>query len=102
VAASDPHTGYQLEGQTIAQVGFFGTAPAGARPNVAGSRGGNIALANLLTALASLGLIARLESAIARPKAPAAGDRAWAELARATCAAFAAYTTRTTCTHSHR
>ncbi len=57
VAASDPHTGYQQEGQTITQVGFFGTAPAGARPNVAGSRGGNAALANLLTALANLGLI---------------------------------------------
>lgn len=39
--------------------------------------------------LASLGLLARFEAAIARPKAPAAGDRAWADLARATCAAFA-------------
>lgn len=38
--------------------------------------------------LASLGLLARLEAAIARPAAPAAGDRAWAELARAVCAAF--------------
>ncbi len=38
--------------------------------------------------LASLGLLARLEAAIARPAAPAAGDRPWAELARAVCAAF--------------
>lgn len=37
-------------------VGFYGTAPA-AKPTVTGSRGGNAALASLLTALASLGLI---------------------------------------------
>ena len=36
--------------------GFFGTAPA-TRPTVTGSRGGNAALASLLTGLASLGLI---------------------------------------------
>lgn len=38
------------------QVGFFGATPAG-RPTVTGSRGGNAALASLLSALASLGLI---------------------------------------------
>jgi hypothetical protein len=37
-------------------VGFNGTAPA-AKPTVTGSRGGNAALASLLTALAGLGLI---------------------------------------------
>lgn len=37
-------------------VGFLGAA-AVARPNVTGSRGGNAALASLLTAIASLGLI---------------------------------------------
>lgn len=37
-------------------LGFFGVTPV-ARPNVTGSRGGNAALASLLTQLASLGLI---------------------------------------------
>lgn len=37
-------------------VGFFGQAPA-AKPTITGSRGGNAALASLLTALATLGLI---------------------------------------------
>lgn len=38
------------------KVGFFGTAAA-AKPTVTGSRGGNAALASLLTGLANLGLI---------------------------------------------
>jgi hypothetical protein len=37
-------------------IGFFGATPA-AKPTVTGSRGGNAALASLLTALASLGLL---------------------------------------------
>ena len=37
-------------------VGFYGSAPV-AKPTVTGSRGGNAALASLLTALANLGLI---------------------------------------------
>lgn len=37
-------------------VGFYGTAPA-SKPTVTGSRGGNAALASLLTGLASLGLV---------------------------------------------
>jgi len=37
-------------------VGFYGTAPV-AKPTVTGSKGGNVALASLLTALAGLGLI---------------------------------------------
>ena len=37
-------------------IGFFGATPA-AKPTVTGSRGGNAALASLLTALATLGLI---------------------------------------------
>lgn len=38
------------------QIGFFGATPTG-RPTVTGAKGGNAALASLLTALASLGLI---------------------------------------------
>ena len=37
-------------------IGFFATTPI-AKPTVAGPRGGNVALQNLLTALANLGLI---------------------------------------------
>ena len=37
-------------------MGFFGTT-ATTKPNITGSRGGNAALASLLTGLASLGLI---------------------------------------------
>lgn len=37
-------------------VGFYGATPA-AKPTVTGSRGGNVALASLITALASLGLV---------------------------------------------
>jgi hypothetical protein len=37
--------------------GFFGAPPVKARPTVTGSRGGNAALASLLSALANLGLI---------------------------------------------
>ena len=40
----------------VGKVGFNGTAPA-AKPTVTGSRGGNAALASLLTALAGLGLL---------------------------------------------
>jgi hypothetical protein len=40
----------------VGKIGFNGTAPA-AKPTVSGSRGGNAALASLLTALAGLGLI---------------------------------------------
>jgi hypothetical protein len=38
------------------QVGFFGASPA-SKPAVTGSRGGNAALASLITALATLGLV---------------------------------------------
>jgi len=38
-------------------VGFFGTTPASSRPVVSGSKGGNAALASLITTLASLGII---------------------------------------------
>lgn len=43
-------------------IGFFNTAPA-AKPTVTGSRGGNAALASLLTALAGLGLLTDSSSA---------------------------------------
>jgi hypothetical protein len=42
--------------QLTGDLGFFGTAPA-AQQTVTGSRGGNVALASLLTALATYGLI---------------------------------------------
>ena len=41
---------------TTALLSFYGAAPT-AKPTVAGSKGGNAALASLLTALATLGLI---------------------------------------------
>lgn len=43
-------------GQASDTIGFFATTPIG-KPTVSGSRGGNAALASLLTALANLGLI---------------------------------------------
>jgi hypothetical protein len=47
--------GLQLVGATNA-LGFYGAAPA-AKPTVSGSQGGNAALASLVAALATLGLI---------------------------------------------
>ena len=44
------------------QIGFYGAAPV-AKPAVTGSRGGNAALASLITALAQLGLITDSTSA---------------------------------------
>ncbi len=37
--------------------GAWGTVPPTSKPSVTGSRGGNVALASLITALASYGLI---------------------------------------------
>lgn len=58
--AANPTTGREyLRGETDgsnALIGFLG-ASAIARPTVTGSRGGNAALASLLTALANLGLV---------------------------------------------
>lgn len=48
--------GTVLEAGTGQTLGFFNTPPV-ARPTVTGSRGGNAALASLLTQLATLGLI---------------------------------------------
>lgn len=42
-------------------IGFYGTSPA-AKPTVTGSRGGNAALASLLTALSDLGLVTNSSS----------------------------------------
>ncbi|MEU6365792.1 hypothetical protein ABZ876_08550 [Streptomyces sp. NPDC046931] len=47
--------GHTLDGPG-SKVGFYGADPTG-RPTVTGSRGGNVALASALTALATLGLI---------------------------------------------
>ena len=46
-------TAIKLNSTTL---GFYGTTPA-AKPTISGSRGGNAALASLLTQLAGLGLI---------------------------------------------
>lgn len=56
-AAGDPHPQYQREGQSINTVGFFGLPVTGDAPTVTGSRAGNAALASLITALESLGLV---------------------------------------------
>ena len=44
-------------GSSGCKLGFFGTNPTHARQSIVGSKGGNIALGNLLTALHNLGLI---------------------------------------------
>jgi hypothetical protein len=57
--AGAPREVFRIEGQvgsTAPMIGFLG-ASAVARPTVTGSRGGNAALASLLTQLAALGLI---------------------------------------------
>lgn len=46
---------------SVAQLGFFGAA-AVAKPTVTGSKGGNAALASLLTALSNLGLVTNSSS----------------------------------------
>lgn len=53
ILVDDDASSIQLNCQAI---GFFGSAPA-ANQTVTGSRGGNAAIASLLTALANLGLI---------------------------------------------
>jgi len=50
------NTGALLIGGAGGTLGFGGTAPV-AKPTVTGSRGANAALASLLTALASYGLL---------------------------------------------
>jgi hypothetical protein len=52
----------EVEHSNCTHMGFFNTAPV-AKPTVTGSRGGNAALASLLTALANLGLITNNTSA---------------------------------------
>jgi hypothetical protein len=56
-SAGGPREGLRIESDgSNPLIGFLG-AGAVARPTITGSRGGNVALASLLTALASLGLI---------------------------------------------
>lgn len=57
-----PSGGSLALGSSGAAIGFLGASPA-TRPNVTGSRGGNAALASLLTALNTLGLINNSTSA---------------------------------------
>lgn len=47
----------QEETSGTPKIGFFGQTPLSAKPSISGSRGGNAALADLLTKLAALGLI---------------------------------------------
>lgn len=53
--AQDGASGVKIQANTTG-VGFFGSTPT-AKPTISGSRGGNAALASLLTALAAYGLI---------------------------------------------
>lgn len=64
VGTDSPTTKLDVHGNAVftGSVGFNGTAPV-AKPTVTGSRGGNAAVASLLTALASLGLITDSTSA---------------------------------------
>lgn len=52
-AVADFATSVKVQGG----IGFYGTTPVTTKPTVSGSRGSNAALASLLTALASLGLV---------------------------------------------
>lgn len=54
---SPAFTGTLSLGAAVSRIGFFG-AEGGTKPVVTGSRGGNSALASLLSVLAGLGLIA--------------------------------------------
>lgn len=62
VVKGDVAADYSAVEVTSDRLGFYGTAAA-AKPTVTGSRGGNDALASLLTALADLGLITDSSSA---------------------------------------
>jgi len=56
---TDGGTIFEMQEQTLGtkKIGFFGQSPLSAKPSIGGSRGGNAALADLLTKLAALGLI---------------------------------------------
>lgn len=56
VGATTANSGKFTTLAVTGNAGFFNTAPI-AKPTVAGSRGGNVALASLITALANLGLV---------------------------------------------
>lgn len=53
-----PISGGKVTGnfEVAGAVGFFNTTPA-SKPTISGSRGGNVALASLITGLVSLGLV---------------------------------------------
>jgi hypothetical protein len=59
IFATDSGTVLQIQEETpgTKKIGFFGQSPLSAKPTIGGSRGGNAALADLLTKLAALGLI---------------------------------------------
>lgn len=56
---TDSGTIFEMREETpgTQKIGFFGQSPLSAKPEITGSRGGNAALADLLTKLAALGLI---------------------------------------------
>lgn len=57
------HGDTQIDKARIGYPGFYGTSPVATQQTVTGSRGGNAALASLLTALATYGLIINSSSA---------------------------------------
>jgi hypothetical protein len=59
IFATDSGTVLQIQEETpgTQKIGFFGKSPLSAKLTIGGSRGGNAALQQLLTALAALGLI---------------------------------------------
>ncbi len=57
VTASNSRFAFVADVKVGTGLGVWGTTPPGAQPTVTGSRGGNAALASLLTALAATGLI---------------------------------------------
>jgi hypothetical protein len=59
-----PRTVLTLDGSTVAgEIGFFDVALQNSRQSIVGSRGGNAALASLITALSSYGLVADFTTA---------------------------------------
>lgn len=58
IGTNEPSAKLEVNGtaKIVGNIGFYNTAPV-AKPTVTGSKGGNAALASLITALANLGLI---------------------------------------------
>ena len=57
------HGDTQIDAARIGYIGCYGTSPVATKQTVTGSRGGNAALASLLTALATYGIITNSSTA---------------------------------------